>query len=158
MGLIASDSKAASAFDLMSFVTGIDFDRAVSLVHDQAVIFLLHRGGAVICNRGGEIVQDRHIHIFLGLNKDLFRSCFIFKPEFVKPCATFGRIGFDSAFCLFVGQSIRDGLLGVVHAAGDQRTVWIPFKKTNHYLLTNTGNEDGAPGFSGPALGHAYPA
>ena len=56
----------------MGLVAGIHFNRTISLIHNQAVIFLADRGRAIVRHCCGQVIQDGDVHVFLRLNEDLF--------------------------------------------------------------------------------------
>ncbi len=81
----------------------------------------------------------------------------VLEGEGVVTAAAGAGAGTETADGRGCGQRERDGLVGVVDEAGNERTADITIDEADYYFLPNPRNEDGTETLARPALGDSDP-
>ena len=94
------------------------------------------------------------VHIFFGVEEDLFAAFFVLEAEFVVVggAAALGAAGHEGGAGHVIGKSVRRHLVVVVDTAGDDGAVGAAFEEFDDDFLADAGNVDGPPILAGPGL------
>ena len=87
------------------------------------------------------------VEILLGVEVDLLGVLLVFEPQFVECLggAFLAGAGLDAALGLVGRQRVGGLVVGVVHAAGDDRPVRIAFEKVDDDLVADAGQLNTRP-------------
>src|SRR5512138_1122700 len=145
--LVLLDGRLQIAPD-SQFVVVVDRGRTIALV------FLLRAD----CDR--LIVLDDDLHVFLGVDVDRFLVLLVVEADLVEILrgALFRAARLDAALCLLRRQLVRRQLVGVVHAADDQRMIGVAIEERDDDLLADARHELHSPVLTRPDLRDAHPA
>src|SRR6266478_1187742 len=136
------------------------FHVAVLVGVDQLALIGVNDETAIVADVFAGLVFDAMVHVFFGVEEDLFAAFFVLEAEFVEVggAATLGAAGQEGGASHVIGKSVRRHLLVIVDAAGDDGAVGVTFEEFDDDFLADAGDIDGAPVLAGPGLRNADPA
>src|SRR5216684_2308086 len=120
------------------------FDVAVLVGVDQLALIGVNDETAIVADVFAGLVFDAVVHVFLGVEEDLFAAFFVLEAEFVEVggAATLGAAGQEGGAGHVIGKSVRGHLLVVVDAAGDDGTVGVAFEEFDDDLFADAIPEE----------------
>src|SRR5713226_260078 len=135
------------------------FDVAVLVGVDQLTLIGVNDETAVIADEFAGVLFDAVVHVFFGVEEDLFAAFFVLESEFVEVggAAAFSAAGQEGGAGHVIRKSVGGHLFVVVDAAGDDGAVGIAFEEFDDDFLADAGDVDGAPVLAGPGLRNADP-
>ena len=120
-----------------------------------------HQAVLVMHNMPLPVMFHMDVRILFRVQPDFFPTHRVFHGKLVEtPSAVVAGCGhaFEHRAAFIFRQFIRRHGTRVVQAAGDNRTIRVPFQKGNYDLMPDTGQSQCAEPGPGPAMRHAKPA